>query len=153
MYPLAALAHPLDDGSATLVTRSVEETAARLGRDAAAYRALIGPIVRHYDRVLHEFLGPLRFPRYPFTLTNFGIRALFPATIMARLAFRTPRARALFAGMASHSIMPLEWPATAAFGIMLTMLAHAVGWPMARGGSQKIADALVSYLGTLDGKI
>ncbi len=152
-YPTASLAHPLEDGTATLVTHSVEETAERLGRDAAAYRALIGPIVRHYDRVLHEFLGPLRFPRYPFTLTSFGVRALFPATTMAKLAFRTGRARALFAGMAAHSIMPLEWPATAAFGIMLTMLAHAVGWPMAQGGSQKIADALVSYLGSLDSKI
>ena len=85
--------------------------------------------------IIQEFLGPLRFPRHPFSLVRFGLVALWPATTLARLVFRGERARAVFAGMSAHSIMPLEWPATAAFGLMLGILAHAVGWPIVQGGT------------------
>jgi phytoene dehydrogenase-like protein len=153
IFPPAQVAHPLDDGSAVLVERSVDSTSAQLGPDANAYRRLMAPLVVDCDKLLYEFLGPLRFPRHPLALARFGLAALLPATLLANLFFKGERARAVFAGMAAHSIMPLEWPATSGFGLMLDMLAHAVGWPMARGGSQKIADALAAYLGSLGGQI
>ena len=153
VFPPAAIAHPLDDGTAVLVERSVEATAAQLGPDAAAYRRLMGPLAADWRNVLAEMLGPLRFPRHPLSLLRFGPPALLPAASLARLLFRGERARAVFAGMAAHAIMPLEWPATAAFGLVLGMLAHAVGWPMARGGSQRIADSLAAHLRSLGGEI
>jgi phytoene dehydrogenase-like protein len=153
VFPSAELAHPLDNGPAVVIERSVQTTAQHLSTDARAYRTILGPLVSQHDRILREFLGPLRLPRYPLTLAHFGLLALWPASTLAKLAFRNERTRAVFAGMAAHSIMPLEWPTTAAFGLMLTILAHAVGWPMARGGSQKITNALAAYLGSLGGKI
>ncbi len=153
VYPAAELAHPLDDGTAVLVERSVEATSAQLGPDRRAYRRLMTPLADDCDALLDELLGPLRFPRHPLALVRFGLPALLPASFLAKRLFRDEPARAVFAGMAAHSIMPLEWPATSAFGLMLNMLAHAVGWPLARGGSQSIANALTAYLGTLGGQI
>ena len=153
VYPDAALAHPLDGDRAVVVERSVEDTAARLGADAAAYRRLMAPLARDYARILDTFLGPLRFPRHPLTMARFGLLALYPAATLARRRFRDPAARALFAGMAAHAILPLEGLATAAFGLMLGLLAHAVGWPVARGGSGRIADALAAHLRSLGGEI
>lgn len=153
VFPPAALAHPLDDGTAILVERSVAATAAQLGPDAGAYRRLLGALAADWRHVLAEMLGPLRFPRHPLSMVRFGLPALLPAASLARTLFRGERARALFAGMAAHAIMPLEWPATAAFGLMLGTLAHAVGWPLARGGSQTIADALAAHLRRLGGEI
>jgi phytoene dehydrogenase-like protein len=152
VYPPVELAHPLENGAA-LITRSVEETADRLGRDGRAYRRLIGPLAARYEELLHEFLGPLRFPKYPLTMARFGPPAILPASTLAKSLYREDQARALFAGMAAHAILPLERLATAAFGLMLTTLAHAVGWPMARGGSQQIADALGAYFQSLGGRI
>lgn len=151
--PPAALAHPLDDGTATLVTRSVAETAAGLGDDAAAYRRLFRPLARRWDDLAPMILGPLRFPSHPFLLARFGLPALLPAKTLARTAFRTPRARALFAGMAAHAILPLTMPVSAAFGLVLTSLAHAVGWPLGRGGTQRLTTALVAHLADLGGRI
>ncbi len=111
------------------------------------------PTVDRWQQILDEFLGPLRVPRRPLTIGRFGAFALLPATVLARLLFREPRARAVFAGMAAHSIMPLDKPATSAFGMMLAMVAHAIGWPMAEGGSQRIAEALAAHLRALGGKI
>jgi phytoene dehydrogenase-like protein len=153
VFPPAAIAHPLDDGSAILVQRSVAATAAQLGGDAAAYRRLMGPLAADWRNVLGEMLGPLRFPRHPLSMVRFGLPALLPAATLAKMLFRGERARAVFAGMAVHAMMPLEWPATAAFGLMLGILAHGVGWPMARGGSQRIADALAAHLRSLGGEI
>ncbi|MBI5671294.1 MAG: NAD(P)/FAD-dependent oxidoreductase [Chloroflexi bacterium] len=153
IHPDAPLAHPLDGQPAVLVERSLDETAARLGADGRAYRALFAPLVARYEQVMSEFLGPLRPPRSPLTMAAFGSRALPPAGLLARAVFRGERARAVFAGMAAHAIMPLHWPATAAFGLMLGLLAHAVGWPVARGGSQHIADALAAYLSTMKAQI
>jgi phytoene dehydrogenase-like protein len=113
----------------------------------------MGPLVDRWQDVLHEFLGPLRPPRYPLLMARFGLRALPPAALLARTLFRQEPARALFGGLAAHSIMPLEKPATAAFGLMLGMLAHAVGWPVARGGSQTVADTLAGYFRRLGGEI
>jgi phytoene dehydrogenase-like protein len=153
IQPDLPVAHPLDDGTAVALHRSIEQTAAGLGRDAAAYRRLFTPLVRDWDKIAHEFLGPLRFPRYPMAMAKLGIRALWPTTTLARTIFRTERARALFAGLAAHAIMPLEWPFTAAFGLMLGTLGHKVGWPLPQGGSQSIADALAAYFQDLGGEI
>ena len=154
IYPPAALAHPLDDGTAVVVQRSVDATADTLGPDADAYRRLLSPIVVDWDKLAEDVLGPLPLPpRHPIALTRFGLRALWPASGLAKLLFKGERARALFAGMAGHSMLPLEQPLTAGFGITLSASAHAVGWPLARGGSQKIAEALACYLKSLGGEI
>jgi phytoene dehydrogenase-like protein len=160
IQPDLPVAHPLDDGGASpgsaqaiFVHRSLDCTAEQLGQDGPAYRRLLSPLVTNWDKIAHEFLGPLRLPRHPLVMAQFGLRALLPATIEAKLLFRTEQARALFMGLAAHAIMPLEWPATAAFGLMLGTLAHAVGWPLPRGGSQSIADALAAYFTDLGGEI
>jgi phytoene dehydrogenase-like protein len=153
-FPPAALAHPLDDGTAILVACSVKETSETLGPDAAVYRRIFSPLVDSWPDLAVDLLGPLPLPpRHPILLARFGLRALWPADIFARTAFRGERARALFAGMAGHSMMPFHKLITAAFGIVLNCSAHAVGWPVARGGSQKIADALASYLHSMGGEI
>ncbi len=152
-HPPLPAAHPLDGGRAIPVARSIQATAAHLGEDGATYRRLLAPLARNHHKLLHDFLGPLRIPRYPLMMARFGPPALLPATTLARLAFKGEAARALFGGMSAHSIMPLEKPGTSAFGLMLGMMAHAVGWPLPLGGAQRIADALAAYLQTLDGEI
>jgi phytoene dehydrogenase-like protein len=153
VFPPACLAHPLDDGTAVLVEGSIDATAANLGPDAARYRRLMGPLVAGWHGLLGDLLGPLRVPRHPIVMARFGLAGLLPADTLARAAFRGERARAVFAGMASHAMMPLSAPATAAFGLVLGLVAHAIGWPMARGGSQRIADALGAHLRSLRGEI
>jgi phytoene dehydrogenase-like protein len=153
IYPPASLAHPLDDGTAVVVQRSIEATGETLGVDAAAYRRLMKPLVADWNKLAQEFLGPLRFPHHPIALARFAPMALLPAATLARLAFRGERARAVFAGMACHSIMTLEQITTAAFGLVLGITAHAVGWPIPKGGSQSIANALAAYLKSLGGEI
>lgn len=152
--PPLPLAHPLDDGTAVVLERSLEATAAGLGRDASAYRRLMGSLVKRWAAVTEDLLGPPPLPpHHPLALTMFGVEALLPASLLARLWFRGERARALFAGMAAHSILPLERPVSAAYGLILGMAGHAVGWPIAQGGSQAIADALAAYLRDLRGEI
>jgi phytoene dehydrogenase-like protein len=153
IYPPASLAHPLDDGSAVLVEGTLEQTAANLGPDAAAYRRLMGPLVDGWQGLLDDVLGPLRFPSHPLLMARFGLTALLPAATLARAIFRGERARAVFAGMAAHAMLPLTSPATAAIGLILSLLSHGIGWPMARGGSQRIADALGAHLEALGGEI
>ena len=153
VHPDAPLAHPLDDGSAVVLERSVEETARGLGADAQAYRRLFDPLVRSADELMHEILGPLRPPRHPLVLARFGASALRSATGLARSRFQGERARALLAGCCAHSMLSLRTPASAAFGIVLALSAHRVGWPVARGGSQRLADALASHLRSLGGEI
>jgi phytoene dehydrogenase-like protein len=145
--PPAAVAHPFDDGTAVLVERSLEDTAAGLGDDADAYRRLLGPICAAWENLEEAVLGPLvAVPRHPVELARFGVRAVRSAAALGRATFATERARALFAGCAAHSIAPLERTPTAAFGLILLATAHRFGWPFPRGGSQRIADALVSVL-------
>ncbi len=151
--PPAALAHPFDDGSAALLERSLEATAATLGEDRVAWLRTLGPLSLKADVILAEILGPLRLPRHPLTLARFGLEAILPATMLARRRFRGTKARALFAGLAAHSMLPLTRSPSAAAGLILAILGHHVGWPFARGGSQAIADALASYLRSLGGEI
>ena len=153
VHPDAPLAHPLPNGNAIIVERSVEATADRLGRDAAAYRRLMQPLAANWQAVLADTLGPLHVPKHPLTFGRFALQAAWPATVLARTLFREPAAQAVLAGLAAHSILPLERIPSAAFGLMLGLLAHGVGWPVAQGGSQAIADALASYLRTLGGEI
>ena len=153
VHPSAPLAHPLDDGSAVMLERSVDETARGLGADAAAYRRLFGPLVLSADELFGQILGPLRPPRHPLVMARFGAGALRSASGLARSRFTGERARALFAGCAAHSMLSLMTPASAAFGMVLAVTAHRVGWPVARGGSQRLVDALASQLRSLGGEI
>jgi len=154
VYPPAAVAHPLDDGSAVTMERALDETAGQLGQDRQAYRRLVGPLAQNWEALVEDILGPLPLPpRHPLQLARFGFSAWLPAASLARLAFRGERARALFAGLAAHAMLPLEQPITAAYGLTMCMLAHSVGWPMARGGSQTIAAAMTAYLESLGAEI
>jgi phytoene dehydrogenase-like protein len=153
VFPPAALAHPLGNGSAAVLERSVAAASATMGRDAAAYRRLISPLVTNWAKVAPEILGPLRLPRHPLALAGLGLFAVWPATVLARLAFRAEPARAVFGGLAGHSMVALDQPVTAGFGLVLAASAHAVGWPVARGGSQAIATALVRYFHLLGGAV
>ncbi len=152
IYPPVAAAHPFDDGTAAVLSGTVAETAARLGEDAEAYRKLLGPVTADWPLLAGDVLGPLQFPDHPFRMARFGLRALPPATVLAKF-FKTPAAKGLWAGMAAHSIQPLSHLTTSAIGLVLLAAAHLRGWPMPRGGSQAIADALVAYFRALGGKV
>jgi phytoene dehydrogenase-like protein len=151
--PPAALAHPLNDGTAVLVRNSVQETAAGLGVDAEAYASLMEGLRRRWPLIEEAVLGPLAWPRHPAATARFGLQALRPATGFARGRFQTERARAVFAGIAAHGMAPLERLLTAGFGLVLGVLAHLGGWPLPRGGAQKIADALAGCLRAHGGTI
>ncbi len=153
VHPPVPMAHPFDDGTAALLARSVVETGETLGRDAVAYRKLMQPLVADWDKLMVSLLSSFRAPRHLIALARFGLRGIRSARGVAESLFETERARALFAGMAVHSMLPLERSPSAAFGLILGVTAHAVGWPIARGGSQKLADALASYLCSLGGEI
>lgn len=154
VHPLLPLAHPLDGGTAAVLHRSLAATAAALGPDGVAYRRLMSPLLRDWDRLAPQLLGPpLRVPRHPLALARFGLRAARSARGLAERTFRDEPARALFAGLAAHSMLPLEQLLTASVGLFLGAAAHAVGWPFARGGSQAIADALAAQLRSLGGEI
>lgn len=153
--PPIPLGHPLDDGTAVLAHRDVEQTAAGLGRDGAAYRRLLEPLVRDWDRLLPDVLAPIRIPFRPsraVRLARFGLVALQPATLVAR-RFRSVPARALLAGVAAHSLIRLSEPASAASAIVMLASAHADGWPFPAGGASAMADALADELTALGGTI
>ena len=155
IHPSAPLAHPFDDGTAALLERSIEATGATLGRDAEVYHKLMAPLVSHWDILADAFLGPLRpqAMRHPFVVARFGLKAIRPARYLAQSVFKEEPARALFAGISAHSLLPLERSPSSGFGLILGILGHVVGWPMPLGGSQKIVDALASYLCSLGGEI
>jgi phytoene dehydrogenase-like protein len=154
VHPGAPLAHPLDDGTAIVLERSVDETAAGLGPDADAYRRLVEPLAADWDRLEASVLGPITgVPEHPLALLRFGARGLRSATGFASQTFAGERARALFAGCAAHSLVPLERSPTAGFGLVLLVSGHVFGWPFPRGGSQRIADALVSVFHGLGGEV
>lgn len=152
-YPPASLAQPFDDGTAAVAYRSLEETVQNLGEDGPRYRKLFEPLVKHADAILSETLGPLRPPKHPWVMMRFGLRAVYSAKTLANRWFRTERAKGLFAGMAAHAVLPLEKPLTSAVGLMLGLTAHAVGWPVAKGGSKEITNAMAKYLLGLGGEI
>lgn len=152
-WPEVDLAHPLDDGSAGVLLRDLDATVAGLGRDGAAWRQIFGPLTAGFDELAQDLLGPiLHWPSHPLRMARFGALAGLPASVLLR-RFRTPQARALFAGSAAHAYQPLHHPATAAVGLILTAAGHAHGWPVAVGGSAAITDALASLLRELGGEI
>jgi phytoene dehydrogenase-like protein len=153
VHPETPLAHPLDDGSAVVLERSVDETARGLGPDAQAYRRLFQPLFRNSEKLMREILGPARPPRHPLVLARFGLDAVRSARGLLRSRFEGERARALLGGCCAHSMLSLRAPASAAFGIVLALGAHKVGWPVARGGSQRLADALASHFRSIGGQI
>ncbi|MEI9893760.1 MAG: NAD(P)/FAD-dependent oxidoreductase [Chthoniobacter sp.] len=149
-YPVA---HPLDDGTAAVLHRSVTKTGAALGTDGDAYVRLMRPLVDHWEKLAGEFLQPLlHIPRHPWLLAGFGLLALRSARGLAS-RFSSDAARALIAGLAAHSSISLEAPASGSFALVLGMFGHAVGWPLPRGGAQRISDALAAYLRGLGGTI
>lgn len=149
----ASVAHPLDNEEAVLLTRSLEETMANLGPDGAAWARMVKPFVRRADELLADSLKPLGIPKSPFLLARFGLKALWPATTLAKWSFKGHRAQALFAGCAAHSVLPLDMPFSSAIGLMFAVMGHVVNWPVAKGGSQAIAQALASYFESLGGEI
>ncbi len=153
LQPEAPLAHPLDGARVAFLERSVERTAVGLGEDAAAYRALFDPLVRNGRAIVDTVLDPIARPRAPLALARFGLHAVRPATSLARSRFTGDAARALVAGVASHSILPLTAPATAGYALLLMLLGHTVGWPIVAGGSQVLADALGAVLADHGGEI
>src|SRR5438477_173004 len=154
IQPEIPLAHPLDDGPAARLYKDVDLTADSLGIDGPAYRRLMKPLALRWQNLANEFLQPmLHFPQHPITLARFGIPAICPATFLAKFLFRHEPPRALFAGIAAHSFLPLEAPVSSAFALVLGLAGHAVGWPIPRGGSQQIANALANYLRELGGEI
>jgi phytoene dehydrogenase-like protein len=151
--PTAALAHPFDDGTTVLLKRSVESTSLQFGRDAKRYQALMNPLVRNWTKLSHDILGPPRFPRHPLILARFGLHAIRSAEGFVKANFKERRTRAFFAGLAAHSAIALDQLGTAAFGLVLGTLGHAVGWPLPRGGAQSISDALSALFTDLGGEI
>jgi phytoene dehydrogenase-like protein len=152
-HPDVPFAHPLDDGSAVLMHRSIAESAASLDAvDARAYHQLMTPIAARHEALMQALLGPLGL-RHPLLMASFGIKAIQSAAGFARRHFSGVRARAMFAGAAAHGVVPLEYAATAGYGLGLILAAHSVGWPVVRGGSQRAADAMVSYLRSLGGEL
>jgi phytoene dehydrogenase-like protein len=153
IQPSAALAHPFDDGTAAVLERAITATSETLGSDATAYGQLMTPLVDAWAILEAAVLGPLQWPRHPLALLRFGRHALRSACGLAEGLFTGVRARAFFGGLAAHAIMPLERSPTAAFGLVLGILGHAIGWPLPRGGAQQITNALASYFRTLGGEI
>jgi phytoene dehydrogenase-like protein len=153
LTPSVSAAHPLDDEPAVLLHRSLEETAAALGADGERYRRTFAPFLRDPHGLLADLLAPLGVPRHPFLMARFGLPGLLPATTLLRARFGGTRARAVLAGCAAHSILPLERPLTGAVAMIFALTAHVEAWPVAAGGSQAIADALASVLRSLGGRI
>lgn len=153
IYPPAPLAHPFDDGTAVLLHQSVEATGQQFGRDAAAYRKVIGPLVRSWPKISTDILGPLRLPRHPIALARFGMRAIRSAEGFARSHFKEEKTRAFFAGLSAHSSVSLDHFGTAAFGLVLGATGHYLGWPIPRGGAQAVSNALAVYFAELGGEI
>ena len=145
--------HPLDDGSAGVLHRSVEQTAAGLGRDASRWRRTFGYPAARFDALSEDIMRPLlRVPRHPLALARFGAPTVLPASSFARV-FRTEQGRALFGGVAAHAFRPLHYPMTSAIGMGILAAGHRHGWAVAEGGSQSITDAMVALLGDLGAKI
>lgn len=152
IYPEIAAAHPFDDGTAAFLQCSPERTAAGLGRDEDRYLRLIQPLVNDWAAIAGVVLGPVRFPKNPFKTARFGLKALRSASGTAA-AFSTRDAKGLWAGMAAHSMLPLDHSLTSAVGLILMAAAHLRGWPVPEGGSRSIADALAAYFCSLGGKL
>ena len=148
------IAHPLEGGREAFMAQSIDQTAAQFSkRDEIAYRTLLAPLVEDGEKLMHDLLGPFKIPSHPFAMAKFGLKAMRPAKSFAEGKFHSEEARALFAGNAAHSIQPLENIFTSAIGIMLMVAGHMVDWPLPKGGSQSIANAMAAYLESLNGEI
>ena len=154
IHPPVLLAHPFDDGTAAVLLRSIPDTAAQFGADERAYRRLMDPFVENWEALLREALAPpLHVPRHPLLLARLGVLGLQPAQTLTRRRFETDRARALLVGIASHTLLPMNWSPSAAYAIVLAVAGHGAGWPVARGGSQAVTNALAGLLRSHGGRI
>ena len=154
IHPLAPVVHPLDGGDAVLLEHSLEEMVVSLGEDGDNYRRMVQPFIKQWKGLVEDLLGPLPLPpKHPFLMARFGWMGARSANGLAGRLFRGERARAVLAGNAAHSILPLSAPGTAAYGILMSVFAHTVGWPMVLGGAQNLANALRSYFCSLGGEL
>ena len=153
VYSPSSLAHPFDDGTALVLERSLDATAKRFGKDGASYRRVFSPLVDTWEGLKGDLLGPIGMPRHPFAMARFGLSAIRSAKGFAETKFQDNKTRALFAGLAGHSFLSLDQAGTTAFALTLGILAHTAGWPVTRGGSQNLANALAAYLTELGGEI
>jgi phytoene dehydrogenase-like protein len=153
IQPEVPMGHPLDEGEGVLLYRSIEQTALQLGEDARAYRQLMQPSVANWDEIAETFLGPLRFPRHPIKLSGFALRAASPMSWLSKVFFKEAGSRALLAGLAAHSMLPMSKFASSGVGMVLGTLAHKVGWPLPRGGAMNLSGALHSHFLELGGEI
>lgn len=154
IHPPSPLAHPLDDGTAVTLDRSLDTTRQSLGEDGTAWQKLFRPLVDHWHELAPELLGPVSpLTRHPWLMAQFGLRAFQPSTWLMNHEFRLSRTKALFAGLAAHSFLSLDEPLSSAFALILGATAHVVGWPIPRRGAQSITDALCGYLKGLGGEI
>ncbi|MEX0770757.1 MAG: NAD(P)/FAD-dependent oxidoreductase [Balneolaceae bacterium] len=153
IHPPYPLAHPLDDAPSVILHRDIQKMEEELGEDFKVYLKLMNSLSTHWEGMSKDILSPLRIPSHPFQMAFFGLNALQSAENLANRKFKKIPGRALFGGLAAHSIMPLDKPATSAIGLVLGAAAHAAGWPLPRRGSQSIADALAGYFRQLGGEI
>jgi phytoene dehydrogenase-like protein len=151
--PPISLAHPLDNDPPATLTRDIEQTSRSLGEDEHAYQSLMSPFARRWRSLAPDILGPLHLPRHPFLMSRFAMRGIAPASWLTHRQFSGARARALFGGIAGHAMQPLTHAGTSAIAMVLTAACHHAGWPIAAGGSGKIAAALGSYFTQLGGHI
>jgi len=152
IYPPAAAAHPFDNGRAAVIRSTVAETAGLLGDDEQAYLRLMTPLVTDWPLIAADVLSPLHYPKHPLAMARFGLSALTSASHLAK-RFKTVEAKGLLGGMAAHSIQPLTNLATSAVALVLMISAHLKGWPIPKGGSKQIANALATYFISIGGKI
>lgn len=152
IYPEIDAAHPFDDGTAAMIKHSITETASALGNDEQAYLKLVEPIVKDWPLMSADVLGPLHIPKHPLAMAKFGLKALTSATHLAQ-NFSAEKAKGLLAGMAAHSMQPLTNAATSAIALVLMVNSHLRGWPMPKGGTQSLANALAGYFTAIGGKI
>ena len=153
IYPAYAAAHPFDDGTATVFESSLQKTASGLGIDRDAYAKLFSRLVNEWPMIDSDVLGPLRIPHHPLAMANFGMKALLPAETLVRKYFKGEKARGLFAGMAAHGLLPFSKIASSAAGLLLMIQGHHKGWPVVRGGTQQLANALSAYFISIGGQI
>lgn len=153
VHPKYPVAHPLDHGEAVIISKSLEKTVERLGSDGKHYQKLIGDFVEHWDRLSNDLFGPVRIPNNPLSMMQFGWYGMFSAKLLANSIFENIQTKAFFAGLAGHSIIPLEKVFTGSFGLVFASSIHAAGWPVAKGGSHSITKAMAAYLESLGGEI
>ncbi|MGH9326928.1 MAG: phytoene desaturase family protein [Terriglobia bacterium] len=153
IHPPLPLAHPLDDGTAIVLSRSIDETCDSLAVDGTMYRSLMLPLAASWPLLAEDLLAPPRLPRHPLLVARFGLNAWRDVVSVAEGLFRGQRAKALFGGLAAHSALPLEQRPSAAFALLLAAAGHAAGWPIARGGSARISAALAAHLRSLGGQL